>query len=168
MSNPISHEEWNNWYSKVYGYFFRRVNNRQDVEDLTAETLNSFFLKENVQSPHGLMWTIARRKLINYINSKRSQPFNLVDSEDQMENNLDQYEQQACKHYQERIENLLQCVKNQLSGTDLSIVTDCIMNDFSSAQVGESLGFTAVNVRKRLSRALSKLRKQCRELWLAA
>ena len=43
----ITEADWNYWYDCVYAYFYRRVSNRIDVEDLTMETLEaSFFLHQ--------------------------------------------------------------------------------------------------------------------------
>ena len=39
-----SQDDWNYWYDRVFSYFYRRVNTRFDAEELTAKTLNDFFL----------------------------------------------------------------------------------------------------------------------------
>ena len=53
MNDSFSKSLWDEYYAKVYGYFYRRLDDKFLVEDLTAETLNDFFLssKNRVNIP---------------------------------------------------------------------------------------------------------------------
>ena len=44
QKNPPTQQEYNHWYSRIYGYFYRRVNTEIDVRELTSDTLADFFL----------------------------------------------------------------------------------------------------------------------------
>ena len=159
----LTQEEWNEWYNKVYGYFFRRVDSRSDVEDLTALTLNDFFLKIDVKNPQGLIWVIARNKLTDYI---RAKPKNHTVSFDNLPESLMTANSNTYSDtYQSRIEHLKECVKKNLKEQDYSIVELCTISDFSSEMVAAQLGLSPANVRQKLSRSLKKVREICRRVW---
>jgi RNA polymerase sigma factor (sigma-70 family) len=158
----LTQQEWNEWYNKVYGYFFRRVDSRSDVEDLTAITLNDFFLKTDVKNPQGLIWVIARNKLTDFI---RSKPKNHTISLDNLPENLIAQSDVYSDRYQNRIEHLKECVKKNLKEQDYSIVELCTISDFSSEVVAAQLNLSPANVRQKLSRSLKKVREICRRIW---
>jgi RNA polymerase sigma factor (sigma-70 family) len=160
MPQPISKEKWDLWYAKVYGYFYRRINDKYAVEELTLLTLEDFFLTENeIKSEHGYMWRIAKCKFLNYINHKKSENLPLQEYDQEGEDNYD-------SHYQEKLEQLMRCVKEQLKEQDREIIELSVMADFSSKRVSEELGMSSDNVRQRLSRSLKKLREKCKSVWL--
>ena len=67
----ISEADWNYWYDCVYAYFYRRVSNRIDVEDLTMETLETYFLyTQKIESKEAFVWGVAKRKMLEYIRKK--------------------------------------------------------------------------------------------------
>ena len=105
MSDTVSRKDivegWNYWYPLVYGYFYRRMNNRDDVEDLTANTLNAFFMKEGVQNDKGFVWQTAKNQLYKYIEAKKMIP-DMINLDD----NFDA-EKQAYTYFEENIENSL-------------------------------------------------------------
>ncbi|GAB4146704.1 MAG: hypothetical protein OHK0017_07530 [Patescibacteria group bacterium] len=161
----LTQEEWNYWYSKVYGYFYRRLNSVHDVEDLTASTLNDFFLKEDVQNPQAMIWAIARNKFNAFLKSKYQQP-GLV-SLDMLENQIVEDDVYS-SHYMQKVENLKQCVENQLSDKDRRIVDLSINCEFNSHRIAEELEMSSTSVRQRLSRAIRKLKEKCRQIWITA
>jgi DNA-directed RNA polymerase specialized sigma24 family protein len=69
-------------------------------------------------------------------------------------------------HYQDKLERLKKCIKEQLKPIDQDIVEICVMCDFSGKRAAEELGLSYDNVRQRLSRSISKLRQKCRQAWL--
>ena len=163
MPKPVTQEEWNQWYSKVYGYFYRRVNTAYEAEELTAATLNDFYLKKEVRSDYGLMWAIAKNKFRDFLKAKSRQP-SMADIEDIPENLLVSKSTYS-PHYSIKMEKLHNCIQNQLQFQDLKIVELSIVCDFDSRRIGEEMDMSADNVRQRLSRALKKVREHCRELW---
>lgn len=158
----LTEKEWNEWYNKVYGYFFRRVDSRSDVEDLTAMTLNSFFLKTDVKNQQGLIWVIARNKLTDFIRAKQK---NYAVSFENLPENLMSQTDVYSDTYQNRIEHLKECVKKNLKEQDYSIVELCAISDFSSEVVAAQLNLSPANVRQKLSRSLKKVREICRKVW---
>ena len=158
----LTQTEWNQWYNKVYGYFFRRLDSRSDVEDLTALTLNDFFLKENVKNPQGLIWVIARNKLTDFIRAKpKHQTTALENLPESLISQADPYSDT----YLSRVEHLKDCVKKNLKEQDYIIVEMCAVCDFSSEVVAAEMNLTPANVRQKLSRSLKKVREICRRIW---
>lgn len=166
MSRPISQTEWNYWFNKVYGYFYRRLDNQFEVEELTAMTLNHFFLTNKIiNSEAGFLWHLARCNFLNYLASKKTKKFQsneTVPLEDYEQNQDYAYN----NYYLERVEALKKCVQKYLQPNDYQIVEMCIMQDFSSTEVSKELQLSPENVRQKLSRSLKKVRQNCREVWV--
>jgi DNA-directed RNA polymerase specialized sigma24 family protein len=159
MTKPISQQQYNLLYDKVFGFFFRRVFDKQAVEELASETLSDFLISgRDPQYDYGYLWGIAKNKLRTYINSKSKDlgySALVEDSEDFS----------YSPSYTQRTDSLLECAKNNLSNQDFEIVELSILCDFSSNRVSDETGLTPVNVRVKLSRSLKKLRTHCLELW---
>lgn len=154
-------KEWDYWYSRVYAYFFRRVNSVFEVEELTARTLNDFFLtEEQIRSDKGLMWRIARCKLLDFIKTKKPGTVELT------EHYQDQTEPGFSHFYQEKIAAIKDCLQRNLTLKEYQIVDMCVMYDFSSKDAAAELGLRPDNLRQILSRSLKKVRKICLDKWL--
>ena len=111
---------WEELYPKVYGYFFRRVNNRMDVEDLAAVTLTAYFqnLVKNgdlITNKMGFLWKIAHNQLLFFIRQKSKSPVfvGINDNFDSKDVDLE-IENHSCEHLKQKIEHLLECVKKNL------------------------------------------------------
>ncbi len=166
MPRQVSQEEWNYWYDKIYGFFYRRIEDEFMVEELTAETLNKVFLSEQeIENIKAFMWKTAKFKFYDYLDSKKTRKSKSEIYTDQPEN-LEEPEMIYSDYYLARIEDLKRCVRNQLKENDFRIVEMCIMYDFNSQEAAQELGMTDQNVRQRLSRALKKVRQKCREIWI--
>ena len=162
MNNNFSKSLWDEYYAKVYGYFYRRLDDKFLVEDLTAQTLNDFFLNSKILESQ-YIWGIAKNKLYGFLRDKyKSKIVNLEDSE----NILINFGEHYSSHFLEKMELLKDCVKNQLSIIDQQIVNLSIQEDFNGREVATQLGITEGNVRIRLFRALKKLRLKCKQIWL--
>ena len=175
MFESFNSEEWKTRYDQVYGYFYRRVNTKSDVEDLTMETLERFYFTEKkIENPNAFLWGIARNKMLEYIRYKGKNQFQELVDWAEIENGRDNFnelqdnwlEEYRSSEYQAKLDRLKECTKNQLSDLDREIVDLCISEDFKSAEVAQKLGISADNTRQRLSRALKKLRDKCREAWI--
>jgi DNA-directed RNA polymerase specialized sigma subunit len=68
-------------------------------------------------------------------------------------------------NFKDRTEKLLHCIEKNLKDLDLQIVKQSLIEDRISSEVATNLNLTAVNVRKRLSRSVTKLRKECQKVW---
>ena len=81
MNNQTLQQKWDVYYPKVYGYFFRRVNNKTDVEDLTSMVLHKFFevlinpeKSATLNNKNGYLWKIAHNHLVDFIKNKQKRP----------------------------------------------------------------------------------------------
>jgi RNA polymerase sigma factor (sigma-70 family) len=171
MSYTNINSEWEFYYPKVYGYFFRRLDNRLDVEDLTGLVLFQFLeiiLDEEksarILNKNAYLWKIAHNQLITFINTRNKKTI-FVGLDDNFEIVDEKAEIQKSAYYNHRIENLLLCIKQNLNGVDYNIVNLSLVEDKKSPEVAEILSLTAENVRKRLSRSVSKLKDKCKAVW---
>ena len=169
MSPNEIEELWKEYYPKVFGYFFRRVDNRQDVEDLTSLVLTAYLnalseRRDEIKNPHGYLWRIAHNYLVNFIKNKTKNPVFVAFTED-LEVIDESIEIHRSERFNAKTQDLMQCVKDNLPELDFKIVELIVMFDRKSAEVAEELNLTAVNVRQKLSRSLKKLKQQCVNLW---
>jgi RNA polymerase sigma factor (sigma-70 family) len=155
----ITLKDWNYWYDLVYAFFYRRLNNQTDVEDLTADVLSTFFLKEErPDNDISYLWGIAKKKFLKFLEQKNKNK--LLNYED-----LEDFEYAQNSAYKYKIEALKECLKKQTSDLDQKIINACILENFGSQEVSQKLNLSPDNIRQRLSRSLSKLRTKCKELW---
>jgi RNA polymerase sigma factor (sigma-70 family) len=160
---------WNEYYPKVYGYYYRRVNQRFDVEDLTMITMEIFIksiTEKEITNQNAYLWKIAHNQLLIFIANKNKTFISIssIESIEEIEINRS-IEVLLSDNYLNKIEALKECIKNQLIGQQFEIVNLSIIDDLKSSQVSKQLSITPENVRQILSRALKKLRLQCRQVW---
>jgi RNA polymerase sigma factor (sigma-70 family) len=152
---------WSEYYPRVFGYFFKRVNSYEDCEELAATSMTIFLNKiENGDlkptAYYGYLWKIARTQLVNHIRSKNSKPaiVSLLDNEDFEISDL---EQRISNQY----ENLILSVFNQanriLSSEEFYLLKLSYQEGKNSTQIAKDLSINAVAVRKRISRIITKL-----------
>lgn len=173
-------ESWNYWYPLVFGYFYRRVNSRQDVEDLTANTLTALFLNPEVQNPKGFVWQTARNQLYKFIDQKTKHPENSHFDIQNYENSFSIYsepqnsfvsentnlENQYSSNYQSKIQELVKCCKNHLEENDYNMICLSVMEEKNSTEIGQVFNLKPATVRQKLKRSFSKLKQRCVQLWL--
>ena len=162
-------QAWEKWLPKVFGYFYKRINNPSDVEDLTAETMNSAFLAPQIQNFDAYIWKVAHNHLVGYIRlkTKNTEPVSIDNIDDWKPTPQDeQLETEVSSRYQERKIILQQCVDNNLrSEADRQLVNLSIIDEKTSREIGEILNIQPDTVRQKLSRTLRRLKKDCLELF---
>lgn len=159
----LTQDKWNYWYDRVFSYFYRRLNTRFEAEELTANTLNDFFLtSKEVENENAFLWGIARHKFYDYLKQKKLKPTTI--DLDKVENSLDTQDEYN-PYYLAKIEGLKECIKNHLNDLDQQIVDLTVSGDFKCNFVAQELGLSHSNVRQRLSRAIKKLKEKCTEFW---
>jgi len=163
--------EWEEYYPKVYGYFFRRLDNRLDVEDLTSLVLSEFLKviinpekSYKILNKNAYLWKIAHNQLSVFINTKSKQAV-LVGLDDNFEILDERVELERSLSYQDKINSLLHCIQNNLTDIDYKIVNLSLIEDRKSPEVATILNLSAENIRKRLSRSVAKLKVQCVSIW---
>jgi RNA polymerase sigma factor (sigma-70 family) len=150
---------WNEYYPRVQGYFFKRVTNQSDVDDLTSVVMTSFLqalTKQEVESKHGLLWSIARNHLYSYFRSKKNQPLTVdVENFEASRETEDQFGSQTYHRY---LEHILERAKTLLSKEELEILHYSYFDELSSQEISEKYSTTPGNIRVKLSRIISKLK----------
>jgi len=149
---------------------YSRLNRRNDVEKLTVEVMNQlmFKLAQNEideQKLHGLIWTLAHRRLIDFWrkNARKPQPISLESMTDfEAKNATDEFESKA---FAQRIELLKKCIQATLPATESELVFAWILQEKTSAELGTELNQKPATIRKKLSRALNKIRTACCSIW---
>jgi hypothetical protein len=58
---------WNFWYALIYGYFYRRLENKEIIRMLTKKTLKSLFNKTDELEPIEFIWQQSKQNLCSYI-----------------------------------------------------------------------------------------------------
>jgi RNA polymerase sigma factor (sigma-70 family) len=160
-NNQLTQEIYDHWYSRIYGYFYRRLESQSDVREMTADTLTDFFTyQKEIENPKSFIFKIAENKLKSFIKNKSNKPF--VADIDEVDETTASYS----SHYFERSSALVDCAKNQLKPEQFSIVEMCVLCDFTAVRTAEELNLSSTNVRQILSRSLKKLREKCKQLWL--
>lgn len=148
----LNQQNWNTWYDKIYGYFYLRITDTCVVENLTSETVTDFFMYEkNIEHESAFIFGIASNKFKKFLRDKKNKPHltNVEDHETTSQTSDTMVE----------LRNNIEGFYQHMSDADKEIIELCIMCDFSSQRAAEELKIQPDAVRKRLSRALSRLRK---------
>jgi RNA polymerase sigma factor (sigma-70 family) len=171
MIEPTSLEEkWMYWYPRVYAYFYRRVNSKFEVEELTANTMNTSFMAKDVLNFQAYLWRVAHNYLVKYINTKTTSPMivSLHDNTGSEDGFDEEVENQQASHFEDKLKNLKLCIQNHIQKPeDQKLIELCIYEEKNSTEVANILNIKSDNVRQKLSRLLRKLKQNCLELWPA-
>ena len=172
--NEITLDDWQYWYSRVYAYFYKRVNGMYEVEELTSQTLNTAFMAKNVLNFKAYTWKVAHNYLVKYIQTKNLDPMPISWDENvdlasasipkwQMEQT---FETQTSEQYQNKLSQLLECIRqNVTKPDDYKILEMSICEEKNSVEIAAIVGLSSDNVRQKLSRNIKKLRQSCVDLW---
>lgn len=170
VNEENARQTWDYWYPLVYGYFFKRVNNRADVEEMTSTTITSLLLKEDVQSPKAFIWQTAKNQLLLYITKKTKQP-NIGQINEQTEANyipeesMNESDEPVNPRYQEVVNKLIECVEHNLTVEEVKITKMSIIEEQNSTQISQALNLKANTIRQKLKRAIYKLKQKCVDIW---
>lgn len=166
MTESEANKIWERWYPLVYGYFFRRINKRQDVEEMTANTISSLILKEGVTNPQAFTWQTARNQLKLYYTKKAKQP-GIVNIEDlSLETESFKHSDKVySENYLAFINRLKDCLSRNLSDLEKKIVNMAVVEEEKSNYIAETLNLKPATVRQKLRRSILKLKEKCVGIW---
>jgi RNA polymerase sigma factor (sigma-70 family) len=121
---------------------------------------------KDLTNPNAYLWRITHNYLVDYIKHKSKIPQTFV-----LDENLDfldeSMENLRSSHFQAKVQDLMQCVEQNLHGIEYKIVQLVIMYDQTAVTAASELNLKPANVRQKLSRSLKKLKANCLELWNA-
>ena len=174
MHDVSTEKQWQYWYPRVYGYFYKRVNTQFQVEELTSQTMNTAFTAKTVHNFQAYIWKVAHNYLVKFINLKNTEPMIVgwdesLDLKNSTQINFEieeEIEDQISQNYKSKLNQLLECVKNQITNPDeQKLIQLSIYEERNSTEIGKILNLNPDNIRQKLSRTLKKLRRHCSELW---
>jgi RNA polymerase sigma factor (sigma-70 family) len=171
MSNTTNLDaEWEFWYPRVYGYFYKRIADKIEVEDLTANTLSTVFLAKDVVNVKGYLWKVAHNYLVKYIKTKSKAPIIVSWNENQNwipeESSLALEDQAVSDVHRTKMKNLKICIDNQISSaSDRNLIQLSIYEEKNSTEIGNQLNLKSGTVRQKLARLLLKIKTHCTSLW---
>jgi RNA polymerase sigma factor (sigma-70 family) len=159
-------ELWNEYYPRVYGYFFKRVTSQTDVDDLTSVTLTGFIQNldtKEILQPAGFLWKIARNQLCLYIKHKSKNPIS-IDNLGEFESLETTEDTEISQKYQDLLQEVLLKAESFLTADDLSILKRSYFEQQTSTQIARDMDTTPGNIRIRLMRITQKLKIQAQNL----
>jgi RNA polymerase sigma factor (sigma-70 family) len=160
MNQPDLQELWETYFPRIYGYFYRRVTNRADVDDLTSIVMTSFIQSQSskpIDNIEAYLWSIARTQLALFIRNKSKTPVTL-EMTTNIEKSDDFETKQMAITLEMRLDRLFQIMDTYLSHEERSIFTLAYQDGYNSTQIGEKLGIKANTIRQKLSRILTKIK----------
>jgi RNA polymerase sigma factor (sigma-70 family) len=153
---------WNEYYTRVFAYFYKRVNSYEDTEELAATSMTLFLSKvekEDISSDaqYGYLWKIVRSQLANHLRSKLSKP-NTVSLENDEDFEISDVETQTSAQYESLIQSVFQQAEYLLKPDEFLILKLSYQDGKNSIQIADQLSSNPVAIRKRLSRIIKKLK----------
>jgi RNA polymerase sigma factor (sigma-70 family) len=161
---------WQTYHPRVFGYMYKRLNHRQDVEDLTNLVMYAFLdamrnRPEQIKNPETYLWRIAHNQLARWIRDKYRQPITVSFEEDfeLIDESLENFESE---NFQKRKQSLYQCLEKTLPAKELELVKQAMIDNIKSPVLAQQYGLSSANIRQKISRSLKKLRDKCQDIWL--
>jgi RNA polymerase sigma-70 factor, ECF subfamily len=160
MNETELQDIWKTYFPRVYGYFFRRVSNRQDVDDLTSIVMTSFIqakIEKDIDKIESYLWAIARTQLFLFIRNKSKAPVT-IEMTEEFDTSSDFENIQAARTLEERLSRLYNLTKNNLTQEEQKIFSLTYQDGYNSVEIGKLLDLKSNTVRQKLSRIISKIK----------
>ena len=131
-------------YKDLYRYALFVLKNKQDAEDVVADTVtDAFYSIKKLRSPASFKaWMFIKQKLKEYARAKKE---GIVYPDLQDHTNMTAQVEMFS-------------ALGHLSQTEQQIVLLSVIGRYTSAEIGQILSLNAATVRSKLSRSLTKLR----------
>ena len=162
---------WEEYYPKVYGYFYRRITNTEDVEDLTSIVLTQFLTKlldesTTIAKPHAFLWKVAYFHLVDFIDHKNKKPMPIsVDSLDTEFEAPDDLESRLqAGELNQKLEKILIFAKTSLNQEEYTIFSRSYLDGDKIMDIAHDLDLKANTVTIKLRRVIQKLKNQSQNI----
>jgi RNA polymerase sigma-70 factor (ECF subfamily) len=150
---------WGKYYPSILGYFVRRIDNYTDAQDLASITMLNFtqaMLRNEVKHVTAYLWQVARNELADYISTKKKRVINLpLENFDQIARDSSSLELKS------RLKEAMDCVRGILPESEIEMFMQIVVEKKTSVEIGKEMNLKPETVRKRLSRALQKIKELC-------
>ena len=148
------------YYLRLVKYVRKKISSIQDAEDIVQDTFAALYRNFDRYDPEKAsvstwVYVAVNNRLKNYYRDRKISVS--LDDEDNPIDIADEDLIEQAMEFEEMRRMLLGAVE-QLSGDEQKIVKDTYFTKKTSAQIGEEMNLSAVNVRVKCSRALKKLK----------
>lgn len=148
------------YYLRLVKYVRKKISSMQDAEDIVQDTFAALYRNFDRYDPEKAsvstwVYVAVNNRLKNYYRDRKISVS--LDDEDNPIDIADEDLIEQAMEFEEMRRMLLGAVE-QLSGDEQKIVKDTYFTKKTSAQIGEEMNLSAVNVRVKCSRALKKLK----------
>jgi RNA polymerase sigma factor (sigma-70 family) len=162
-AKPDPKELWEQYYPKVYGYFYRRVANTQDVEDLTSVVMTEFLLKllddsTTVHKPNGFLWKVAYFHLVEYIDHKKKSRISISINDD-FEVADDRETALEAIELNRKLETIFSLAKTSLNEEEYTLFSRHFIQGERIKDISYDLQLKANTVTQKLKRIVHKLKQ---------
>lgn len=146
---------YDNYKRKLFNYAYYKLGNKEDAEDIVQDCmLTAFEQLHKLKNPKAFsswLYTILYHGCMSIIKEQIKQRNN---------SDIEDYKNTLSYDNTDNIERVeLKQALNILSEDDKNIVLLSVVVGLNSKDIAKITGFTAVNVRQRLSRSLSKMKR---------
>lgn len=152
-------DEWYRLYHRdVFAYIGYHVRSRQDVEDIAQEVFVRVLLGadrfQGLASPKTWILAIARRAVADWYRKRRFKNlFSLSDAFDVASDEASLYERAEMSAKEQALREALKALKPDMR----DVVILRMIQEFSTEETAEVLGWTSAKTRTTLHRAMKKL-----------
>ena len=148
------------YYLRLVKYVRKKISSIQDAEEIVQDTFAALYRNFDRYDPEKAsvstwVYVAVNNRLKNYYRDRKISVS--LDDEDNPIDIADEDLIEQAMEFEEMRRMLLGAVE-QLSGDEQKIVKDTYFTKKTSAQIGEEMNLSAVNVRVKCSRALKKLK----------
>lgn len=166
--NQTIDELWEQYYPKVYGYFYRRINNLQDIEDLTSIVLTQFLTKllddsVEIAKPNAFLWKIAYFHLVDFIDYKSKKPIP-ISIEDDFEASTEIENKLQSDELNSKLEKVLLFAQTSLSNEEYTIFSRSYLDGDRIMDIAHDLDLKANTVTVKLKRIINKLKEHTSQI----
>jgi RNA polymerase sigma factor (sigma-70 family) len=153
---------WNEYYTRVFAYFYKRVNSYEDTEELASTSMTLFLSKAekeeiSADAQYGYLWKIVRTQLANHLRTKLSKPIPIsLENDEDFE--MSDMESKTSTQYESLIQSVFQQAENILKPDEFLLLKLSYQDGKNSIQIADQLSSNPVTIRKCLSRIIKKLK----------
>jgi RNA polymerase sigma factor (sigma-70 family) len=162
LTEPQIDSLWNEYYSRVFAYFYKRLNCYEDTEELASTSMTIFLSKMeqeeiSLDAQYGYLWKIVRSQLANRLRIKLSKP-STISLENDEDFEMSDIESKTSAQYEILIQSVFEQAEHILKHDELQLLKLSYQDGKNSIQIAGQLSSNPVAIRKRMSRITKKLK----------
>ena len=156
---------WNFWYPIVYGYFYRRLENRDIIRLLTKKSLKALFNKNDELEPVDFVWQNTKQNLCDYI-KEYAENLNIT-SLDLSSSNTKEYEhyhfetfiKEFSNNYKQAIAEVKLSIQANLDEESVILAKQILIDGYNLEELAGTMGITKEKLDQRIVQIVKVLIK---------